>query len=319
MKERLHYLDTLKGILIVLVILGHVIQANIDSYQEVFLFRFIYSFHMPLFFFISGFLTFRKSAKHGFIAKRARQCLIPFATWALLTPLIKTGNFDMQQTLQTLLYPNNGLWFLYNLFIYCALMECSERWSSKHIKQEYWFAGIALALFAASALLHTLLNATPLSWYLPFFALGYYVRKYDGRITKHQDAILLSCGIVFLITVPFWMMRTAPTFYRWIDLGGGFAYLYRCMVSVAGTLFFFMAGRKYLNGACSLVEKTGTKTLGIYAFQFVVLYGLESTFRLDNLFLQTALQTTICFILSLTLTVVTERVKYLRLLLIGAA
>lgn len=318
MKERLHYLDTQKGILIILVIIGHVIQSNIEQYQDVFLFRFIYSFHMPLFFFISGFLTFRKTAHSQLISKRACQCLIPFITWALLTPAIKTGSFNMQETLLTLLYPNNGLWFLYNLFIYCVAIALSEYWSTMRIKQELWLAGIAMLLFAVSGWLHTILNATPLSWYFPFFAMGYYVHKYQEQIFKHSKTILLISGICYVITVPFWMMREVPTFYQWINLGSIFAYVYRYSVSVAGTLFFFMTAKVYFDRPYSLLEKIGTKTLGIYIFQFVILYILENTCFSSNLFVETAFQIVVCFFVSLAIVILIQRIKYLRLLLIGS-
>ena len=49
MKERLEYIDTARGILIILVVIGHIWQAG-------FVHNFIYSFHMPAFFFISGML-----------------------------------------------------------------------------------------------------------------------------------------------------------------------------------------------------------------------------------------------------------------------
>lgn len=39
MQKRLFYLDAMKGILIILVILGHSIQDTISDYQNNFLFR----------------------------------------------------------------------------------------------------------------------------------------------------------------------------------------------------------------------------------------------------------------------------------------
>ena len=57
---RISYIDQLKGIAILLVVLGHVIGYN--NCEDSFLWRFIYSFHMPLFMFISGYvaqMTFR--------------------------------------------------------------------------------------------------------------------------------------------------------------------------------------------------------------------------------------------------------------------
>lgn len=59
-KERLIWADSLKGWLILLVILGHAIQstlgANCDNSH---LWNLIYSFHMPAFMAVSGWLAFR--------------------------------------------------------------------------------------------------------------------------------------------------------------------------------------------------------------------------------------------------------------------
>ena len=65
--ERCIWVDNLKGFLIILVVAGHVLQSAIDAHiQSVFMesiFLWIYSFHMPLFFCVSGYvysLTLRK-------------------------------------------------------------------------------------------------------------------------------------------------------------------------------------------------------------------------------------------------------------------
>ena len=55
-KKRIEYIDYARGIAMLLVILGHCFQS-----VEYTLNHFILSFHMPLFFFLSG--IFAKSAK----------------------------------------------------------------------------------------------------------------------------------------------------------------------------------------------------------------------------------------------------------------
>ena len=61
-------LDILKGIGIVLVILGH---------QNLPIGHFIYSFHMPLFFLISGYLYYKKEIKESLV-KDFRRLIIPY-------------------------------------------------------------------------------------------------------------------------------------------------------------------------------------------------------------------------------------------------
>lgn len=62
-KNRCEYLDIARGMAIILVVLGHSIQSNIMDMDSSLVFRIIYSFHMPLFMFISGAVT-------AFIKKR---------------------------------------------------------------------------------------------------------------------------------------------------------------------------------------------------------------------------------------------------------
>ena len=58
--KRLKYLDIMKGFAIWLVVIGHLIQYNncVDWIEHP-MFTWIYSFHMPLFFYISGYLCYK--------------------------------------------------------------------------------------------------------------------------------------------------------------------------------------------------------------------------------------------------------------------
>ena len=53
-RERIYTIDALKGLAILLVVLGHSFQGNIDHFDDNVVFNFIYSFHMPLFMFLAG-------------------------------------------------------------------------------------------------------------------------------------------------------------------------------------------------------------------------------------------------------------------------
>ena len=60
MNNRLVWADSLKGLLMVLVVLGHAIQNTIGPQcQTNHLWNIIYSFHMPAFMAISGYLSYR--------------------------------------------------------------------------------------------------------------------------------------------------------------------------------------------------------------------------------------------------------------------
>lgn len=77
MKKRIAWWDNVRFILVMLVVMGHFADNfvnELDAYKSVFLF--IYSFHMPLFFFISGNLH----SEHKIIEK----CLFYFSVGFLL-------------------------------------------------------------------------------------------------------------------------------------------------------------------------------------------------------------------------------------------
>ena len=55
--KRLDWIDIAKGIGIILVVLGHTLVPQVrETGFAGFLWIFIYNFHMPLFFFLSGYL-----------------------------------------------------------------------------------------------------------------------------------------------------------------------------------------------------------------------------------------------------------------------
>ena len=72
-KGRVRWLDTARCIGIFLVILGHISFGTVFGYSVK---NWIYSFHMPLFFFLAG-LTHKEMNFAGSIKKAARQLLLP--------------------------------------------------------------------------------------------------------------------------------------------------------------------------------------------------------------------------------------------------
>ena len=78
MKQRIEYFDLLKGIAIFLVVMGHALTMCIRGIDAAFLFKLIGQVHMPIFFFISGFLTYKDTFAPPALMKRFLQLIIPF-------------------------------------------------------------------------------------------------------------------------------------------------------------------------------------------------------------------------------------------------
>lgn len=100
---RLPYLDIAKGIGIIFVVLGHC-SSRLTNYW-------MYGFHVPLFFVISGLLfDLSKYDKITFLKKRCKSLLIPLLFWDILQGLLlnQIPNHDH--------FKIGVLWFLLVLF-----------------------------------------------------------------------------------------------------------------------------------------------------------------------------------------------------------
>lgn len=115
------YMDFLKGIAILSVIIGHSLS---DIEEGKILFHVVYSFHMPLFMFISAYVEEQNKDKYAakewkMLIKRAGGLLIPYLSWSILGYVI-SGQFRELQIrelgLQLLGYTKSGLWFFPVLF-----------------------------------------------------------------------------------------------------------------------------------------------------------------------------------------------------------
>ena len=120
-KKRLLWIDNLRGFLILLVILGHSIQYGLPDWEQNHVFNFIYSFHMPLFICVSGFVSLHMKASWGQIKKRLVQLIIPFLSMSIVCSIYNGKNL----VLTWILNPSIGLWFLWCLFfiICCTSMR----------------------------------------------------------------------------------------------------------------------------------------------------------------------------------------------------
>lgn len=83
--------DILRGVAMLMVVLGHTMTGcTIDS-QDSFLFNIVWLLQMPLFILISGYVTrYSKPITTGkaclkFIQKRTLACLLPWVVWTAST------------------------------------------------------------------------------------------------------------------------------------------------------------------------------------------------------------------------------------------
>ena len=106
--KRWQWLDAAKGLGIALIVWGHIYSINEASALQVY----VYAFHVPLFFFISG-LTFNphRQTLVRFVKTKARSLLLPYFCYALLGYAFYFVGYSLAQSMGlTLSQFDYGLW-----------------------------------------------------------------------------------------------------------------------------------------------------------------------------------------------------------------
>lgn len=115
--------DIIKGILIILVVVAHYKQDSIHG--------FIFLFHMPVFFIISGMLLNRNQVtSQGYVVRKLNSLMTPYITYILLDFLIVRQDFSIKAFMR-MVYGGRVLtgvyWyitcFLFAIFILSYLLK----------------------------------------------------------------------------------------------------------------------------------------------------------------------------------------------------
>lgn len=200
MKEikRLDEIDILKSIGIVLMIMGHIgFGGGFDFY--------IHSFHMPMFYIISGFLHKQSSLTFKKVCyKKAKGLLIPYIAFAFFHLAIFTllhRHLELSALSSIFIFNTDGLpiagalWFLTSLFFVDVIYYLIDKVNSSSIQ------GIIVVLITLAGFI--IPNYTRLPWALDtamigvgLFALGKLGRQY---ILNSIFMTKISTGSFFIL------------------------------------------------------------------------------------------------------------------------
>lgn len=212
--KRNEAIDVLKGIGIILVIIGHMNTSQIGGG----IITYIYSFHMALFFWCTGYLSFNSKSNNQnffkFFIKKFKKIIIPYILFFCISLLyghfIVRNIFDqyvipfnLKDSLKALVYSsewlntvptfNFALWFLPTLFITTIIFYFITK-----IKKPYLFALVILLLSFVTIPLQQrvfigrpILSLNAIPGALVFMGIGYLFRQYESKI-KLSKIVLLA-------------------------------------------------------------------------------------------------------------------------------
>lgn len=239
MKERKIYLDIAKAFAIICVIIGHT-YYNSNNSTVILIKCFIYSFHMPLFFLISGYLA-KKIDLAELLSKNARTLLLPYYITAICVVLynvyFKTGNmYSLLQWGKAIVaglpcanlpgwegIPSLGaIWFLQALFV--AHCEVKLLYNSKYPYRSLSVIFlIALVSVIESKYYWLPLNINTGLVAACYLAIGCFLRDFINMDDVFRSKLTVFCASIIWIvffSVSYFTLHPYYFAYLQFPLGG---------------------------------------------------------------------------------------------------
>lgn len=206
-KERIYFYDNLKYILITLVVIGHFLLLIPDVNGAKGLILFIYSFHMPLFVFVSGFFAKKIKDENGnFRLDRVINLLLIYIIFKFLFYFLAKVIFQ-QDVAVSMVAEIDAPWYLMAMALWFVLTYLFER-----INPKYLFGmSIVVALLAGFDLrVSDVLCLSRVFVFYPFYLAGYYLSKERMdqlsetlHQRKWQMISIIGCTLLLLLFLIF--------------------------------------------------------------------------------------------------------------------
>ncbi len=301
-------LDALRGLAIVLVAIGHAIEIayvsgfwaakpivwNGFSFESHWVHALIYTFHMPLFAFLSGWAArFDRATGWKAVKNRALGLLVPYLFWlAAWSALDANAAHSVSvgiSTMGTALinpFARNGLWFLYVLFICLAVLIGVRAISNTR------------RMVVASAILVACLQLFPVPWQpellgltrvgllYPFVVGGLFFPDVMEWVRLRWTSIAALSLVIFAACLPVvwpnaykavWWVALSDSGQRQVLVSQFVSASLAYICATAAILFVVALGLRAKGRWLVVPGWLGQRSLGIYAVHFRVMLIVSAT------------------------------------------
>lgn len=210
--ERDHRLDNIKGIMIFFVVFAHAISNLYTGWRtnEVnrYLYYFIYCFHMPVFIFVSGYLSKRKSDYRTYLKKAISTCFIPYIVLNIISAL------PSHVGLMDLFSPRWTLWYLLSLFLWKLIVEIflCIKWPLVVALLLSFYTGFNSDIDSTLSLSRTLC-------FFPFFLAGYLCSKDSLNKAKNLNKVFPTLAFAIIVVIAAILSRKGNTSIVYLSTG----------------------------------------------------------------------------------------------------
>lgn len=250
MNNRITYIDYVKTIGIFLVVLGHQPITNITLHD------WIFSFHMPLFFFISGFLVKAELDNKKFFKNNLRSLIVvilPYFIISLVFGAVQDyvfyrEDFSLQHNLtekmeRTFLGQSKMgvMWFLVALF----WMRIAYNWGLQLVKEHTYGVLFIMSIIVAT-IAHTCdmkMNYYQITAFIlgfPFYCCGALMKRINFIETIRLRKYAIPFSIFFLSASVLILKYAGSINLNDLDIGNNIVLYY--LSGITGTLFIIAFG-----------------------------------------------------------------------------
>lgn len=221
MAERNRSVDIIRGLAMLMVVLGHTISGSSIDFEQTFIFQVIWTLQMPLFMLISGYVTrYSKQISNSngllkFVRKRTLAYMLPWIVWTLLIRGIVFGESKYTDLGFILWNMDCGYWFLATIWTISLFFGFTEfvvnKISCSHKKQMYKISlqiiGCIISMIIIGLIgLKLGLNFFAIKltlYYFPFYIIGYLYGQLQEKIktSSINKYIVVLTGICLLVWI----------------------------------------------------------------------------------------------------------------------
>ena len=193
-KPRFYIIDNIKGILIFTVVFAHFLLRYSQENQKSFSYKivnYIYSFHMPSFIFISGFLSKSDNSRNCKSITRLFLIYIIF-NFSQGFILYKYNNLEI-----SFMFPNHSYWYLLCLIYW--------RVSIKFLSNQYFsiiLSFIVSIIIGFSEQISSVFSIKRTFTFFPYFLIGYkFSKNYFEKLIRLRKKFYFISLLLFFIFI----------------------------------------------------------------------------------------------------------------------
>lgn len=280
-KERIEYIDAMRGLTMILVIYSHICIACFNEYFIAFN-DILFLLRMPCFFFISGWLFYKIGRLWD--AQTIKQVVSNKFMVQIVPTFIFFTLHERSHFFQQLGAVKGGYWFTVSLFVFFMIYILSSLVfrCSKHKDRWMLLTALLISLAASWYDAHYSRIATQLGWgrlflgFIGFMTWRYYLFFLLGTLAKkHFESFLQLTNrreILFVFIIIFLTIAALPRANYWPLVYTRFALSGLCGVVIVFTFFrkfsLWFTKERVLGRSLQYV---GTRTLDVYLLHFFFL------------------------------------------------